>query len=124
MTIRSSDITANRKRTLSLLRAFSFLLLDSAGGHDTKHRQRKNCIRLMKVALKAARVCIQGDELTTATKVLERAADYQDVLSQEGEDKRREEKELADDLRAQYFAVRMTLVSNLSCVQSELLCSC
>ncbi|XP_014560370.1 hypothetical protein COCVIDRAFT_89663 [Bipolaris victoriae FI3] len=109
VTIRSSDITANRKRTLSLLRAFSFLLLDSAGGHDTKHRQRKNCIRLMKVALKAARVCIQGDELTTATKVLERAADYQDVLSQEGEDKRREEKELADDLRAQYFAVRTTL---------------
>lgn len=69
----------------------------------------------MKVALKAARVCIQGDDLATATKVLERAADYQDVLSQEGEDKRREEKELADDLRAQYFAVRTTLVSFISC---------
>ncbi|EUC48226.1 hypothetical protein COCMIDRAFT_87783 [Bipolaris oryzae ATCC 44560] len=107
--IQSSDITANQKRTLSLLRAFSFLLLDSAGGHDTKRRQRKNCIRLMKVALKAARVCIQGDELNIATKVLERAADYQDVLSQEGEDKRKEEKELADDLRAQYLAVRTTL---------------
>ncbi|KAJ5063293.1 meiosis protein SPO22/ZIP4 like-domain-containing protein [Bipolaris maydis] len=109
VTIQSSDVTATQKRTLSLLRAFSFLLLDSAGGHDTKRRQRKNCIRLMKVALKAARVCIQGDDLATATKVLERAADYQDVLSQEGEDKRREEKELADDLRAQYFAVRTTL---------------
>jgi hypothetical protein len=115
----SNDLMASRKRALPLLRAFSFLLLDSAGGHGTKGCQRKNCIRLIKVALKAARVCIQSNELSTATKVLERAADYQDVLSQEDEDKRRKESELVDDLRAQYFAVRTTLVSVFGHAQGQ-----
>jgi tetratricopeptide (TPR) repeat protein len=63
----------------------------------------------MKVALKAARVCIEGNELDVATKVLGQAADYQEILSKmpEGEPKR--DVELADGLLAQYYAVRMTL---------------
>lgn len=106
-----SDAAARKSRALPFLRAFAFLLLDSAGGQGNKGGQCKNCIRLIKVALKAARVCIRDNELGIATKVLERAADYQHVLSQEGEDNRREERELADGLSAQYFAVRTTLVS-------------
>lgn len=100
---------ALRNSTLCLLRAFAFLLLDSAGGQGAKGRQRKGCIRLMKVALKAARVCIEGNELSTATKILERAAEYQEVLGKEGG--RGEDTELANRLRVEYFAVRMSLVS-------------
>lgn len=65
----------------------------------------------MKVALKAARVCIDGDELSNSTKVLERAAEYQDILSGERDGATKDEGEAADRLRLDYFAVRMLLVS-------------
>jgi hypothetical protein len=65
----------------------------------------------MKVALKAARVCIASKELSHATKILERAAEYQDVLSTESDVTGDEEGEVALRLRMEYFAVRTTLVS-------------
>jgi hypothetical protein len=108
---KSKEKTARKNRALPLLRAYSFLLLDTAGGQGTRGRQRKSCIRLMKVALKAAKVCIEGKELNTATKVLERAAEYQEILGKESEDTRTEDTSLADGLLVEYFAVRTTLVS-------------
>lgn len=105
------NATPFEDRGIPLLRAFSFFLLDTAGGQGTKGRRRKSCVRLIKVALKAARVCIDGNELQIATKVLERAAEYQDLLSKGTEGEPREEAELVECLRAQYFAMRMTLVS-------------
>jgi hypothetical protein len=109
----SKDTTARKDRALTLLRPFSFLLLDTAGGCEVKGGQRKSCIRLMKVALKAARVCIEANELNTATKVLERAAEYQETLGKQNEveTESREEIELADGLRVEYFAVRTALVN-------------
>jgi hypothetical protein len=69
-------------------------------------------VRLMKVALKAARVCIEEGELVCATKVLERAADYQ-----EGVDNESRETEEGEDihvgLRVDYYALRTLLVSEL-----------
>lgn len=106
---RNKEDATRKSRILCLLRAFAFLLLDSVDGQGTKGRQRKGCIRLMRVALKAARVCIEGNELSNAIKVLERAAEYQEVLGKEGE--RGEDIELANRLRVEYFAVRTTLVS-------------
>ena len=105
------DPKSFENRGIPLLRAFSFFLLETAGGQGTKGRQRKSCVRLVKVALKAARVCIEGNELQIATKVLGSAAEYQDVLSKEVEAELKEEEELEEGLRAQYFAMRMTLVS-------------
>ena len=102
---------ARKNCVLPLLRAYSFLLLDTAGGQGTRGRKRKSCIRLMKVALKAAKVCIESKELNTATKVLERAAEYQEGLSKESEDANTEDASLADGLLMEYFAVRTTLVS-------------
>jgi hypothetical protein len=107
---RSKDEVAHKKRLLCLLRVFSFLVLDSAAA-QAKGRPRKSCIRLMKVALKAARVCIDGNELSNSTKVLERAAEYQDILSGERDGATEDEGEAADRLRLDYFAVRMLLVS-------------
>ncbi|RMZ74395.1 transcription factor [Pyrenophora seminiperda CCB06] len=98
---------------ISLLRAFSFFLLDTAGGQGTKGRQRKSCVRLIKVALKTARNCIEGNELQISTKVLERAAEYQDVLSKGNEGELKEESELVEGLRARYFTMRMTLFLSL-----------
>lgn len=107
----SKEATLRKNRSLCILRAFSFLLLDSAGGQGLKGRQRRSVIRLMKVALKAAKMCIDGSELSTATKILERAAEYQEILSKAVEGETEEETALADRLRAEYFAVRTTLVS-------------
>ncbi|KAI5375420.1 hypothetical protein J4E82_005842 [Alternaria postmessia] len=106
---KSEDATAHKFHILPFLRAYAFMLLDSAGGRGPKGRQRKNCIRLIKVALKTARVCIEGNELGIATKVLERAADYEDVLGKRDEGGDERDGELADGFRAQYFAVRTTL---------------
>lgn len=76
-----------------------------------KTRELRHCIRLMKIALKTARVCIGNKELNSATKVLERAADYQDVLAREADGDRDGEVRLRDQLRVEYFAVRISLVS-------------
>jgi hypothetical protein len=105
------DATAYKTRILPFLRAYAFLLLDSAAGQGPKVPQRKSCIRLIKVALKAAGVCIEGNELVVAMKVLERAAEYEDVLSKRGEGENDKDGELADGLRAKYFAMRTALVS-------------
>jgi hypothetical protein len=112
---KSKESATNRGSALLVLRVFSFLLLDMGGGHGTKSRERKTCIRLMKVALKAAKVCISGDELDLAVKVLERAADYQEALSQGVNAEEAEEAQLGDRLRMEYFAVRTTLVSHPLC---------
>lgn len=104
---KAKEEMTRRNRALCLLRAFSFLLLDSAGGHTAKRHKRSSCIRLMKIALKAAKVCIDDMEFASATKVLERAADYQDILSKEGESG--EMTAQANLMRVEYFAVRTTL---------------
>jgi hypothetical protein len=102
---------ARRNQRLCLLRVFAFLLLDTVGGHATKTRESKHYIRLMKVALKAARVCIDNNELSSATKVLERAADYQEAMSKEFGGERNAETDVIGPLCADYFAVRTALVS-------------
>ena len=78
-----------------------------------KGRERKNCMRLMKVALKAAKVCIENKEVEGATKVLERAAEYQELLGQTA-DELDGEAELGERLCLEYFALRTTLVSEIS----------
>jgi len=106
---------ASAQQASCLLRVFSFLLLDSARSHTFKGEEHKNCIRIMKVALKAAKVCIKEQELEGATKVLERAADYEELLSQSvHKDDESGEEELGHRLRVEYFAVRAALVKRHS----------
>jgi hypothetical protein len=92
------------------VRVFAFLLLDTAAGQAIKARERKHCIRLLRVALKAARVCIDNTDLASATKVLERAADYQEALAAESNSD--SSARVQDDgiLRLDYFIVRTALV--------------
>ncbi|KAF1916890.1 meiosis protein SPO22/ZIP4 like-domain-containing protein [Ampelomyces quisqualis] len=104
----AKDGTVRKIRALCLLRAFAFLVLDSAAA-QAKGRTQKSCTRLMKVALKAARVCIDNKELSIAIKVLERAAEYQDVLSIETDSANGDEAQVARRLRLEYFAIRIML---------------
>jgi hypothetical protein len=108
----SKEDATHMNRAVCLLRTFSFLLLDSSVV-QAKGRPWKSCIRLMRVALKAARVCIDNNELNNATKILERAAEYQDVLSMDTNSSGHDENKAAHRLRIEYFAVRTTLVREL-----------
>jgi hypothetical protein len=110
---KARDDVEEKTRALCLLRAFSFLVLDTATAHATG-RPRKSCIRLIKVALKAAQVCIASKELSHATKILERAAEYEELLTKEGDAATDNEGEIARRLRMEYFAVRTTLVSEVT----------
>ncbi|KAF2447271.1 SPO22-domain-containing protein [Karstenula rhodostoma CBS 690.94] len=105
---RITEDASRKNHEAGLLRVFSFLLLDSAGSQAVKGRERKNCIRLMKVALKAAKWCVENKEVDNATRVLERAAEYQEILGQEGEIERGEA-ELGERLRVEYYALRTAL---------------
>ncbi|KAJ4364246.1 sporulation-specific protein 22 [Ascochyta clinopodiicola] len=112
---KTNDGKADICSTVCLLRAYAFLLLDSASSQTVKGRERKACIRLMKVALKAAKVCILAEEFDSATKVLEKAATYENIMSDEHKDGdgEGEETSIARCLCLEYFAVRTVLVKLL-----------
>jgi hypothetical protein len=93
-----------------VLRAYAFLLLDSAGSHSVKGRECKPCIRLMKVALKAAKSCVLRQDLDNARRVLESAASYEDILANAGQHSDGDEGDIAKRLRLEYYAVRTALV--------------
>ena len=64
----------------------------------------------MKVALKAAKVCVLGQELDNARRVLENAASYEVVLANAGQHDDSDEGDVAKRLRLEYYAVRTALV--------------
>ncbi|KAF2745815.1 SPO22-domain-containing protein [Sporormia fimetaria CBS 119925] len=101
------------KRTCCLLRVFAFLLLDTAATQATKVKERKHSVRLLRVALKAARLCIQESELDGAVKVLERAADHQEHLQQNGDCDNDQSADVDEQdvacLCAQYYHLRTLL---------------
>ena len=65
----------------------------------------------MKVALKAARSCINSNELDVATKVLARAADYEEVLGKEDTSQANGNMTQDTHLVVDYFIMRVILVS-------------
>ena len=98
---------AGNKRDTSALQVFSYFLLDSA--HHSGPGTNANEIRLLRTALKTARCCLDEAHDDLCTKVLERAAYYEDSLIKE-EDMTFEEKTLVARLRVDYYATRATLV--------------
>ena len=95
---------------ICLLRAYAFLLLDSAESHKVKGQERKACIRLMKIALKAAKACVLAKDLDCATKVLERAAAYEEILTGQGQQRDGDDTTIVGRLQLEYYAVRAALV--------------
>lgn len=102
---------AIRNKMICLVRVFAFLLLDTAGRQAAKGIETKSCIRLMKIALKTAKTCLEFLELDSATKVLERAADYQEILEKPNDGDKNNVDGVVGRIRAEYFVVRTTLVS-------------
>lgn len=100
---------APQKRLLCLLRAFSFGLLDCA--QLRRSVSSANCVRLLKVAVKAAKFCITSDALEQALKVLERVAAYLEEFDKLGEDLSAEDSSLRAKLKSEYHILRATWVS-------------
>ncbi|KAH8883678.1 SPO22-domain-containing protein [Thozetella sp. PMI_491] len=72
------------KRLFLASRVFAFHLL--AFSWQIECTETRNAIRLMKVALKAGRSCIEGSELDLSVLVLEKAADYCSLLKSDNDD--------------------------------------
>jgi hypothetical protein len=107
---RSTD--APQKRLLCLLRVFAFGLLDCA--HLRRSNHSANCVRLLNVAFKTAKVCLALDALDHGLKVLERVAAYLDEFDKIEEELSPEAGSLREKLKAKYFILRTTLVSNIT----------
>ncbi|KAF2090252.1 SPO22-domain-containing protein [Saccharata proteae CBS 121410] len=102
------DAGAEDRNSLCLLRAFSFLLLDTAqqGGRKAT---TGNLVRLLKVALKAARFCLDQKSHELCLRVLERAAWYEEQFSKPEVQADQESMELHGRLRAEYYILRTAL---------------
>ncbi|OBT96970.1 hypothetical protein VE01_05545 [Pseudogymnoascus verrucosus] len=109
--MRSKDfpISPEQRATLLAARVFAFLLLD--GGLGKGNTSPVFVSRLMKIALKAAKGCIDAKRLDFALKVLEKAAVYEGQLSMhDGTVKSSLEKsETYSQLQSEYYVVRTTL---------------
>lgn len=88
-------------RTLTTVRVAALLMLE-CGRQSTIDPAA--AVRLLKTCLKVARGCQDNDILPLATKVLERAATYQEELSGSHDDS------VISGLRVDYFAARAQLV--------------
>ncbi|OBT49348.1 hypothetical protein VE00_00485 [Pseudogymnoascus sp. WSF 3629] len=109
--MRANDcpISPEQRATLLAARVFAFLLLDGGLG---KGNTSPVCVsRLMKIALKAAKSCIEVKRLDFALKVLEKAAVYEGQLSMhDGAVKASPaEAETYSQLQSEYYVVRTTL---------------
>ena len=69
-------------------------------------------VRLLKVSLKAAKACLDSEDLDICLKMLEKAADYESELSK-SENRPAPEDDLAyKRLSGEYFVVRTALVGD------------
>ncbi|GAB7352848.1 hypothetical protein MBLNU459_g3456t2 [Dothideomycetes sp. NU459] len=110
------DLTS--PRLLSQLRVFGFFLIDLAHRAMPKQPQKAgdNLIRILRTALKAARTCINSNELELATRVFECAATYLEPRNPERGHQRepqngnaRAQENMIMELVAEYQLLRATL---------------
>ncbi|KAF8420073.1 meiosis protein SPO22/ZIP4 like-domain-containing protein [Tirmania nivea] len=100
------------------VRILAFFLLDCA--ERPSGRTRQSLIRLLKVALKTGRECIDQKQLSWALKIMEKAARYHEDLGKLDESQSTEGKVVFHRLEGEYYLLRMTIAwkqSNLSMVE-------
>ncbi|KFY01778.1 hypothetical protein V490_00767 [Pseudogymnoascus sp. VKM F-3557] len=109
--MRSKDfpVSPDQRVTLLTARVFAFLLLD--GGLSKGNSSLANVPRLMKIALKAAKGCIDAKRLDFGLKVLERAAVYEGQLSMQDDTLKVSpaETQTYSQLKSEYYVVRTAL---------------
>ncbi|KAK7533968.1 meiosis protein SPO22/ZIP4 like-domain-containing protein [Phyllosticta citribraziliensis] len=96
----------SRRKLLCLIRVFAVLLLDSAQTSGRAVKTLDNVIRVLRVALKAAKFCLEQGHLDACTKALERAAHWQDEFADQRQDLDSDVREIYDRLTAEYFVLR------------------
>lgn len=102
---------------LAQLRVFAFGLLDSASGARDKTSSCQDLERLLRIANKTIKFCLENGNTQASTKVLERAADLEASLAEYA--KRNMDTKAAgvyERLKVEYLClrimqVRMSLVS-------------
>lgn len=100
----------------SQLRVLAYFLLDTAHRSYVKHGSKKsaqNLVRILKTALRAARICIASDNLDLCTMLFEKMADHvehkQDPPPEYKKDKHESEtQEMIKELTAEYYLLRAT----------------
>ncbi|KAI4727187.1 hypothetical protein E4T49_05102 [Aureobasidium sp. EXF-10728] len=98
------------------LRVLAYFLLDTAQRSYVKHGSRKsiqNLVRILKTALKAARICINANALELCTMLFEKVAEHvehkQDPPPEYKKDKQESEAdEMLRELAADYYLLRAT----------------
>jgi hypothetical protein len=98
------------------LRVLAYFLLDTAQRSYVKHGSKKssqNLVRILKTALKAARICIASDALDLCTMLFEKMAEHvehkQDPSPEYKKDKQESEtQEMIKELTADYYLLRAT----------------
>lgn len=106
---RDQKVDTSRQRTIHLLRIFAFFLIDSS--YSSRVHSLDKCVLLLKVAFTSVEDCFDQQDLGFAVKVLERAANYVEIISQENTNIVPEDIPLYERLKAEYFFHRMVLVS-------------
>ncbi|KAI4744710.1 hypothetical protein E4T50_04904 [Aureobasidium sp. EXF-12298] len=100
----------------SQLRVLAYFLLDTAQRSYVKHGSKKssqNLVRILKTALKAARICIASNALDLCTMLFEKMAEHvehkQDPPPEYKKDKQKSEaQEMIKELTADYYLLRAT----------------
>ncbi|KAG9593451.1 SPO22-domain-containing protein, partial [Aureobasidium melanogenum] len=101
----------------SQLRTLAYFLLDTAQRSYIKHGSKKsfqNHVRILKTALKAARICIAAEALDLCTTLFEKVAEHvehtQGLPREHKKDKQESEaEEMLKELMADYHLLRATL---------------
>ncbi|KAJ4405152.1 sporulation-specific protein 22 [Neurospora sp. IMI 360204] len=106
--LRDCEQTNKRLKRLYLYgRVLAFHLLVVANPSQT--RKAKNLVYVVKLALKAARDCVESSEFELATAVLQKAADYKSSLQDLASALPKEELDECNCLEVEYFIIRTAL---------------
>ncbi|KAK6002464.1 hypothetical protein QM012_002102 [Aureobasidium pullulans] len=113
----SSPLLKTWPRLETQLRVLAYFLLDTAQRSYIKHGSKnssQNLIRILKTALKAARICIATETLDLCTLLFEKVAEHvehtQDPPREHKKDKQESEaEEMLKELKADYYLLRATL---------------
>jgi hypothetical protein len=90
---------------IALLRVYAFGMLESAATSKTKKPKKgETCTRMLKVAFKCIKACVDAQELDFAGKVASRAAEWLDIGEEVLSD------EMRKKLGGEYFVWRVALV--------------
>ncbi|KAI9695204.1 MAG: hypothetical protein M1820_008840 [Bogoriella megaspora] len=104
--LRRDDGSRDLSRLLCLLRVFAVLLLDAAQSNTAN---LNNCTRLLRASLKAARSCVDANELDLCLKVLEKGANYEADFGKQASRGTTEDQSLYERLSSEYYTMRTAL---------------